>query len=144
MDYKVGFYPLTTLNQLVNLKDPIPKMKKPGIYHLECGECSAQYIGQTGRPLSKRLGEHRTAFNKNAPQDSAMARHSLERHHDFSKVNITLVRQCLKGSIMHKAEEVETIASYKTIQQDLLNDLQCIFVTPFIRHYFDYNPCNLP
>ena len=62
MDYKVGFYPLTTLNQLVNLKDPIPKMKRPRIYRLECGECSAQYIGQTGRPLSKRLGEHRSAL----------------------------------------------------------------------------------
>ena len=51
-----------------------------------------------------------------------------------------LTRQSSKGPIMHKAEEVETIASYKLIKKDLLNDLQCIFVTPFIRLYFDYTP----
>jgi len=32
MDYRVGFYPLITLNHPVNLKDPIPKNKRSVIY----------------------------------------------------------------------------------------------------------------
>ena len=33
--YKVGFYPLSTLGQLNQLKDPTEKMKKSGIYHIQ-------------------------------------------------------------------------------------------------------------
>ena len=34
----------------------------------------------------------------------------------------------------NKGEEVETIASYKLLQRDLVNDLDVVIVTPFIRN----------
>ena len=34
LNYRVGFYPLSTIRQLHNLKDPISKRKQSGIYRL--------------------------------------------------------------------------------------------------------------
>jgi len=62
-DYRVGFYPLSTVRQLVQLKDRSSKFDKSGIYQLTCGQCQAVYIGQTGRKLGVRMAEHRTAIN---------------------------------------------------------------------------------
>ena len=77
-DCRVSFYPHTTVNQLSTLKDKIPPAKRSGICRLTCGECPSLYIGQTGRKFSTRLSDHRTAFNKNKPNDSVMAKHCLE------------------------------------------------------------------
>jgi len=50
--YKVGFYPLLTVNNLINIKDSISPNKQSGIYRLTCGLCDSQYIGQTGPALA--------------------------------------------------------------------------------------------
>jgi len=72
-NYQIGFYPLLTISSLINLKDPIPRNRRSGIYKLTCDICDAQYIGQTERAFAVRLSEHRTAFNTQKAADSAMA-----------------------------------------------------------------------
>jgi len=140
LNYPVGFYPLTSVRGLINLKDPIPLEKRSDIYRLTCGDCPVQYIGQTGRSLFKRLGDHRTAFRNRQPSDSAMAKHCLDYHHNFSKVQHRLIRSCSEGRLMNKAEEVETIAAHTLSNQNLLNDMDAVYVTPITRYYYDYNP----
>ena len=45
---------------LVKPKDPIPHTDKCGaIYQITCEVCNKVYIGETGRPLKKRISEHR-------------------------------------------------------------------------------------
>ena len=104
---------LSTVNQLSTLKDKIPPAKKSGIYRLTCGEYPSLDIGQTGRKFSTRLSDHRTAFNKNKPNESVMAKHCLETGHNFAKISTDLVRSCSKGSFMNQGEEVETVHSFK-------------------------------
>ena len=112
-DYRVGFYPHTTVNQLSSLKDMIPPAKRSGIYRLTCGECPSLYIGQTGRKFSTRLSDHQKAYNRKKSNDSAMAKHCLETGHNFSNISTDLVRSCSKGRFMNQVEEVETIYSHK-------------------------------
>ena len=122
-DYKVGFYPLSTVNQLLNFIDPIPTKKQSGIYLLKCGYCIAQYIGQTGRSLFTRLSEHRLSFTNNTPSDSAMVRHGLEKQYAISRLQSILLHPCSKSYLMNKADETETPAAYTAENQNLLNDL---------------------
>ena len=58
-----GFYPLTTISDLISTKDPTPIPNRSGVYRITCGECpSATYIGQTSRKFKKRLAEHSCAL----------------------------------------------------------------------------------
>jgi len=59
--YKVGFYLLTRIQKLSILKDPIPPMERSGIYQLK-SNCGAQYVGQSGRALQKKLGRTQTGL----------------------------------------------------------------------------------
>jgi len=67
-------------------KDQIPKNEKSGVYSLTCSDCGAIYIGETSRPLHRRLSEHIDAFLKKQPQKSAMAEHLLTTNHNPEKV----------------------------------------------------------
>ena len=53
--------PLSTLrNILVHPKDKLDKLKTSGVvYGIPCQDCSAVYVGETGRPLNTRIKEHR-------------------------------------------------------------------------------------
>ena len=86
----VTFCPFQTLRQeLVNLKDPVPEGKrKEVIYSIHCNECQQSYIGQTGRSLDHRLGEHRRALRNEGVLSSSLAEHVFVSHHqmDLSKV----------------------------------------------------------
>jgi len=89
--YKVGFYPLLTVNNLIHIKDSIPPKEQSGIYHLTCGLCDSQYIGQTGRALATRFSDHRTAYNKQNKEDSAMVAHCIEKGHPLDSVSAELL-----------------------------------------------------
>jgi len=55
------------------LKDPILKHDRSGVYRINCVQCNAAYFGETGRKLSIRIDEHKTAFNKHKLSKSAFA-----------------------------------------------------------------------
>ena len=50
---------VATMNNIYNFKGSGPFDKKPGIYRVDCGECSASYIGQAGQNFKKRVAEHK-------------------------------------------------------------------------------------
>ena len=67
-----------------------PQMVKPGcavqgaVYQIDCNKCppgSADYIGETSRPLQERMMEHRRACN-NPPaySENALGKHYLDQH----------------------------------------------------------------
>lgn len=45
-------------NTLFNAKEKQDHMERCGLYRLNCPQCSASYIGQTGRSFKTRLKEH--------------------------------------------------------------------------------------
>ena len=140
--YRVGFYPVSTVGDLVRLKDRSTPLDQSGIYQLSCGMCPAVYIGQTGRKLSTRLSEHRTALKPTSTKKSAFAAHCRSKRHDFNKLEVSLLHACPKGRLMNRLEETETIAAAISRKEHLLNDLSATFVNPFIRYYLGYAPHN--
>lgn len=75
---KTAFRARPTLkNILVHLKDPITQQNQRGsIYMITCA-CGKKYIGETGRPLSVRMEEHKRAWRLGHHTKSAIAEHSL-------------------------------------------------------------------
>ena len=81
--YNIGFYPLTQVNDLSRLKDPTPKLEKPGVYELLCS-CEDLYVGQTGRTINERFKEHRRDFK------SLQKKKTWDRFHSDVKTLITI------------------------------------------------------
>ena len=72
------------------------------IYLLECRKCTKgnQYVGQTSRPLRKRLAEHRTASN--VKTHLPLYKHFLQKaDHNFERdVRITILQATTKSSLL--------------------------------------------
>lgn len=66
----MGINTLTVNNRnlaeiLMNNKEKNPNNSGSGIYQLKCEGCDAEYIGETGRGLHKRIKDHRMSILKN-------------------------------------------------------------------------------
>ena len=82
---KVAMKPHNTLRkELVHPKDRDSLVEKAGVvYQVNCKQCDAAYIGQTGRHLYERIKEHRSAVKKGYTRQSGIAEHAYEKHHDI-------------------------------------------------------------
>lgn len=88
-----------------------------------CGECSATYIGQTGRPLRERIREHvLSTFSRN-PEKSAVGLHCVAMGHDPEKFKAEHIHVCEKGSELNRLEEIEIVSEFKRNRKSLLNDM---------------------
>ena len=60
---RVAHKPITTLRQLLtNIKDrDEPRNRQGAVYKINCSDCHASYIGETGRNLATRLTKHKWA-----------------------------------------------------------------------------------
>ena len=83
---QVAMKPQQTLRQLlVRPKDKLKPEEKSGVvYKIDCEDCSASYIGQTGRQLSVRIKEHRRATEKGNTLDSGIAEHVAHTGHGIN------------------------------------------------------------
>ena len=77
----------TLLNILVSAKDRVPPKTRTGdrvVYSIPCGDCTAAYIGQTKRSITRHLKEHkRGLITYNAPA-SAIAEHAMITSHTIN------------------------------------------------------------
>ena len=73
----------TIRKQLVRPKDPAPPGRLDSVvYKIPCKSCDKVYIGETGRPVSERLLEHRADVKHRRVDNSAVAEHAWgEDHH---------------------------------------------------------------
>jgi predicted GIY-YIG superfamily endonuclease len=102
---KPGF----TLRQaLVAPKDPIKMMDKCGtVYRVNCAECEGVYIGETGRTLQIRMGEHEKSVSE-GNQKSALSQHNIRSGHriDFDSVKIIQQAQIKKNRKVAEAIQI--------------------------------------
>lgn len=68
-------------NYILNNKDKDQKMKKSGVYQLNCNDCNHFYIGKTCRNFETRIKEHLRCLNSN--NYSEFANHLIEFNHSF-------------------------------------------------------------
>ena len=82
---QIAHKPTRTLRHLLtNVKDKVdPKDRQGTVYRIRCNDCSGTYIGETGRTLTTRLGEHQTATDKDDLTNN-IAQHHRKTGHDIN------------------------------------------------------------
>ena len=60
-----------------------PKDRQGTVYRIRCNDCNGTYIGETGRTLTTRLGEHQTATDKEDLTNN-IAQHHRKTVHDIN------------------------------------------------------------
>ncbi|KYQ49832.1 hypothetical protein ALC60_11007 [Trachymyrmex zeteki] len=86
IEQRVSFFSLNKLNKFIKVhKDPSPNEEKRNIvYKINCKECDASYVGQTGRKLKRRIAEHRNNIRRDPFSHSIISEHRLHHNHDFN------------------------------------------------------------
>ena len=100
--------PHRTLRQtLVHPKDKVKDEDKCGVvYHIPCLSCSQVYIGETGRKLSVRIGEHKKETEKvTAPRKTR----STSVSEDTSKFKSAVSIHCREKNHVMNFEDVSVI-----------------------------------
>ena len=77
--------PTRTLRHLLtNVKDKDnPKDRQETVHRIRCNACNGTYIGENGRTLTTRLGEHQTATDKEDLTNN-IAQHHRKTGHDIN------------------------------------------------------------
>ena len=92
----------TLKSLLTHTKTPTPShLQQNVIYKIPCDDCDAFYIGQTCRPLIKRIKEHEACNRLNNFIDSstgniksAPAKHSHEHGHNIAWKSTSIIASC--------------------------------------------------
>ena len=84
--YRIGFYPVSTVSDLINLKNT---QEKSGLYCVGRGQSLSFYIGQTGRKLKIRLGEHQKTSHSDIFHESAVPAHFKHTGDDIQQTATT-------------------------------------------------------
>ena len=64
-----------------------------GVYKIPCKGCNKFYIGESGRDLSIRVKEHKSALIK-GNTNNALALHNLNTNHDINFKDTSLLFHC--------------------------------------------------
>jgi hypothetical protein len=119
--FRIAFSNNNNLRKFLNnTKDKVQPLENSGIYKLQCNECSATYIGQSGRSIRTRVEEHERCFRKCNISQSHFAKHLWEENHT-SNFLPEILHRARKGKRMDKTEELEIRKHMKTSK--LLNDI---------------------
>jgi len=90
--YGVSTYhaPMNTLRSLlVHPKDKSDIKEQCGVlYKIQCADCNAWYIGETGRALEIRVDEHQ----KNRGE-TAVGEHLVKHQHHFARDNVAVIQR---------------------------------------------------
>ena len=82
--------------------------------------CSHIYIGETGRKLRSRIGEHLRSVRNNTP-GFPVAQHFNSADHSITDVQVRGMRLCRDSNILRKQLETRLIFQLGTVQPDGLN-----------------------
>ncbi|KXJ09513.1 hypothetical protein AC249_AIPGENE17837 [Exaiptasia diaphana] len=108
--------PDKTLRQILSKpKDPVEYEKQSGVvYRIPCGECSTQYIGETGRALRTRRKEHEAAVRLGKTSSSALVEHASKTGHAINWKETSILCKESRWSQRRWSEAIE-IAKKKNV-----------------------------
>ena len=90
-NYNINLYSKnanTLKNSLCNLKDKRnADLKRNVVYQVNCNDCDAKYIGETGRNIKIRMSEHQRDINNHKISNN-MFQHVDETSHTFDLNNV--------------------------------------------------------
>ena len=85
LDVRISYFSLNKLNRFIRThKDSLCETSKSNVvYKINCKDCDASYVGQTGRQLRTRIIEHKNQIKHNTANHSVITDHRLKFDHDF-------------------------------------------------------------
>ena len=92
-------------NCTINIKEHFSCHSSNLVYCLSCRRCPALYIGETGRTLRERLGEHLRSTEKKSPV-FPVAEHFNGLDHTLSDAEIRGIKLCTGNNIHRKRLEM--------------------------------------
>ena len=118
---EVAHKPIRKLrNELCRLKDTRRTDEKAGVvYKIECGDCNAKYVGETGRQVKDRMAEHqRDIRNKKAA--SKVYEHVKETGHSFKFDHVSVLDNCPQRKTRLHLESIYTFNEPNSINRSLI------------------------
>ena len=121
-----AFYNRNNLSSIFvkNKSDIIKPITQSGVYKLQCDDCGAFYIGQTGRSFNQRRVEHMRCLRK-------LQVNSLNNNHSPSSINPLPLHFIPKSRKLDMLESVE-IKKALHYNQNILNNQLDIKNAPII------------
>ena len=124
--FHIAFTTNTLRSILTHTKTPTPaKQQKNVIYKIPCGDCDAFYIGQTCRPLTKRIKEHEACHRLGNLIDSATgniksapAKHGRDLRHRIAWSSTSIIASCQHRSHLDLLEHaaISTLEPIMNVQ----------------------------
>ena len=122
---KLGNKPTNTIkSKLCHPKDKIlDQDKNEIIYEIKCKDCDAQYIGETGKELNKRVTEHKNAVRRK-DRLSKIYNHCSSTQHEFDFDNSRVLNR-------HKYDKNRRVLEsfYSHVNQNSINRYTDIHTT---------------
>ncbi|XP_044752692.1 uncharacterized protein LOC123312368 isoform X1 [Coccinella septempunctata] len=120
----------TLAKHLINTKDKIPITQRSGVYQLFCSQpqCNVTYVGQSGRRIETRVGEHLKHIEKNRDKDivntpSQFANHILESGHTFDpRTGVKVLHVCEKSLQLDLLEILEINRALRSQEYNCVNE----------------------
>ncbi len=91
------------------------------IYCISCSRCGMLYIGETGRQLRTRFGEHRRAVSAN-DANQPVARHFNSGSHCISDIKIQALCPISGSNDSRKRQEMRLISKFETVHPLGINE----------------------
>ena len=99
------------------------------VYQINCKDCEATYVGQTGRHLKERISEHRKAVEYGNILHSSVAEHAFEAHHEVDFDNI----QVLDVENNMRRRQIREALRMRTTRPAMNRERGCDDPLPFLR-----------
>lgn len=121
-DIKVAFKKGKTIKNLLNPNIKEPSQRANVVYNINCNDCDAVYVGQTGRKLVDRVKEHRYAIDKDYMKSNVADHVNSTKHNvNFDSANITYSDNKKSARLFMESWD---ITSSKINNRTLMNDKQ--------------------
>jgi len=108
----------TLRGQLCHLKDRRGTNEQTGVvYQFECTECTATYVGETGRLLSERMDEHRKAINNRNTSTKTYQHIALNTDHSFDFDSVKVIDKEERPRIRKILEGIHSVKNPSVINR---------------------------
>jgi len=102
------------------------------VYKINCCDCDASYVKQTGTKLKTRLSEHQKHIVKHSPH-SMITDHRLQNDHDFNWQNVEILENYYNKRLISELMLINQQTNGLNLQHDNIQNV--VNSTCFISKY---------